>query len=124
MTVTKKQREAALLANVFAQAAVAGKLAANMAVPPVMVVRSDSGQEWRVPDGPCGFAWVTIRPANSVAGKFAAKLPGWKLAYGGGMQFWVGDYNQSMVRKEAFAHAFAATLVAHGIVASSGSRMD
>jgi hypothetical protein len=122
--VTKKQRATALFANVFAQAAVAGKLAANAAVPPVMVVRSNSGQQWEVPDGPCGFAWVTVRPANSAAGHFAATLPGWKPAYGGGISFWVGDYNQSMVRKEAYAHAFAATLNAHGIVATSDSRMD
>jgi alpha-beta hydrolase superfamily lysophospholipase len=72
----------------------------------------------------CGFAWVTLRPANSSFAIWAKKNRDWKPAYGGGMQLWVSAYNQSMKRKEAYATAFANVLYASGIKAYAGSRMD
>ena len=45
-------------------------------------------------------------------------------AYGGGFTVWIGDYNQSLQRKEAHAYAMAAELNAHGIKANGESRMD
>jgi len=77
-----------------------------------------------VEDGACGFAWVTIRPGNSSFSIWAKKAGIASRAYGGGVMVWVGGFNQSMARKEAYARAYAEVLTAYGIKAYSGSRMD
>jgi hypothetical protein len=77
-----------------------------------------------VMDGVCGFAWVVIRPGTS---SFARYLKSKGLAskhYYGGVSVWVGYFNQSMTRKEAYARAFADVLREAGIDAYAGSRMD
>jgi hypothetical protein len=112
----------------------AGMAAGTAAVPPMMVVRehvnplndnSPVAREWRVPEGPCGFAWVTVRPGNSRAAKVMRDTLGARIdSYAGGMMLWVSAFNQSIVRKEAFAEAFAETLRAAGIRATAGSRLD
>jgi hypothetical protein len=81
-------------------------------------------KEWFVADGVCGFAWITVHPANCSFAIWAKKNDGWRAAYGGGMQKWVSQFNQSMQRKEAYAAAYAGVLASHGIKAYSGSRMD
>ena len=58
---------------------------------------------------------------------FANWLKKNKLAhkhYYGGVAIWVGQFNQSMQKKEEYAHAFASVLVDAGINAYVGSRMD
>ena len=45
-------------------------------------------------------------------------------AYPTGLHFWVGLFNQSMTRKEAYASAFAKVLNEAGIQAYADSRMD
>ena len=77
-----------------------------------------------VPDGPCGFAWITIRPGNSSFAIWAKRNRIADRAYGGGVSIWVGEFGQSMTRKEAYASAYAETLRAAGVKAYSGSRMD
>lgn len=78
---------------------------------------------------PCGFAWVTLKPANSPAANWVKKH-GEEIgiyshkAYGGGLEIWIRDHEQSMVRKETHAKVMAEVLVAHGIPASWGSRID
>jgi len=77
-----------------------------------------------VSDGPCGFAWVVVRPGNS---SFARWLRSQRLArpgYNGGVHIWISDYNQSMQRKEAHACAMARVLRDSGINAYADSRMD
>lgn len=81
-------------------------------------------KQWFVGDGVCGFAWITVHPANSSYAIWAKKNKGYRAAYGGGMQRWVSEFNQSMQRKERFADAYATVLRNHGIKAYSGSRMD
>jgi hypothetical protein len=87
-----------------------------------MIVRGGA-RSYYVADGVCGFAWVSVSPANSSFGRWA-KEHGWRKAYGGGIQLWVGLFNQSMQRKSAYADAYAESLRSHGIPARSGSRMD
>lgn len=111
----------------------AGRAAAAKKVPTPMVVVGPVGldnkpqagcQSYYVPSGVCGFAWVTVRPGNSPCANYLKKL-GWaKPAYGGGVQVWVSQYNQSMELKEAYAEAFAAVLRENGVNAYAGSRMD
>lgn len=78
-----------------------------------------------IADGVCGFAWVNVKPGTSA---FAKWLKAKKIArtddYYGGVCVWVGAFNQSMQRKEAYAHAFARVLNSKGITAIARSRMD
>lgn len=76
-----------------------------------------------VMDGACGFAWVTVRPANCGFAKFL-KTKGGQKGYRGGMQYWVHEFDQSISRKEAFAKAFAKVLETAGIDVRSESRLD
>lgn len=122
------------LAALMRRAHAAGMAAGEAAVPPVMVVArhenplddaSPVRERWVVPEGPCGFAWVTVRPGNSRAARVMAETLGARInSYEGGMMLWVGAFNQSITRKEAYAHAFAAMLREAGIKAYSGSRLD
>ncbi|MCK9369247.1 hypothetical protein M0R04_04850 [Candidatus Dojkabacteria bacterium] len=78
-----------------------------------------------VSDGPCGFAWVNIKPAYS---KFAKWMVAYEMArkdsYNGGVTYWISKYGQSIQKKEAYARAFAKVLSDNGINAYASSRMD
>ena len=120
-------------AALYKQAHEAGMAAGNAAVPVPMVVTSGDGaltpglerKHWIVPEGVCGFASVVVHPATCSFARWYAKTHNERKAYGGGICVkWVGEFNQSMTRKEAYAHAFAEVLRAAGIKAYSQSRMD
>lgn len=119
---------------IYAKADAAGKAAVEkLHVVPMIVGHAKnffgndidySKQTYYVEDGVCGFAWVTVKPANSKFAKFLkASGLGRKGVYGG-MSMWIRDYNQSLQKKEAYAHAFARVLNENGINAYSESRMD
>jgi hypothetical protein len=131
--MTKKQTADAAFAALFTAAHNAGMAAGTGTTPPTMVLTAHSnpltysptGPTYVVPDGPCGFATVTIRPANCAAAKFAKLHLGWRTdSYSGGLVKSVPYFNQSMMRKEAYAQAFAAVLTASGLYAHADSRMD
>lgn len=108
----------------FAKARAAGLKAAADCVPVPMVVVGDGRVYAPVMDGVCGFAWISVKPGNS---PFANWLKAEGLArksYEGGVSIWVGEFNQSMAKKEAYAYAFAEVLRDEGIKAYAGSRMD
>lgn len=117
----------------YKEADEAGRSAAEKRVPAAMVVSQhacplDDGspivQQWLVPEGVCGFAWIKVVPGNS---PFANWLKKNKLAhksYNGGVDVWVSAYGQSMDRKEAYAYAFAKVVQSAGLTAYAGSRMD
>jgi len=124
-------------AKAFAAAHQAGRDAAEASRPQAMVVaqhqnpmddNSPIEMAWVVPEGVCGFAWVTIRPGNSSLAKYAVAHHGFRKAYYGGVELWVHGYGQSMTRKEAYADAYAATLRSiindPKVSVTSGSRMD
>jgi hypothetical protein len=121
--------------------ACAAGLAAGKACKPVPMVVGQAvdlfsdkmvpGTESVVEDGVCGFAWVNVRPATSAFCKWWKKNIGEATgrevhrAYEGGYTvLWVGEFNQSMTRKEAYAQAFAEVLRKYGIKASAMSRLD
>jgi hypothetical protein len=119
-TPTGPETIKALIDKAFA----AGRKAAVDCTPVPMGV-TDGRTTWVIADGPCGFAWINVKPAYSrVAKALVALGHAKKDGYYGGVTFWVGDYNQSMARKEAFARAFAAVLREAGINAYAASRMD
>ncbi len=130
MATKAKDREFEML---YLNGRKAGLEAADRMTPVPMIVSEHSNmmddnspvkKSWYVADGVCGFAWVVIRPGNS---PFANWLKKNKIAdkhYYGGVSIWVSDFNQSMMKKEAYAAAMANVFSEAGIKAFSGSRMD
>lgn len=104
----------------------AGIAAGNAAQCAPMIVTDGNGRQYPpVMDGVCGFAWVVHYPGNSSFATWAKKNKGARKEYGGGVCLrWVGEFNQSMTRKEAYARAFAEVLRGAGVDAHSMSRMD
>jgi hypothetical protein len=120
--------------SLWNQAHAAGMAAGQAASPTPMVVGPGSvlvngvpalSRSYYVSEGVCGFAWVVVHPGNCSFARWAKKTQGARAEYGGGMCVkWVGEFNQSMTRKEAYADAFAMVLREAGIKAYSRSRMD
>ena len=121
-------------AELFAKASLAGKQAGSNAIPAPMVVQqradvlddsSPVAKQWYVSEGVCGFAWVNVKPGNSSFARWL-KSHGYASSdsYNGGVCIWIRDWNQSMQRKEAHAHAMAKVFQEAGIKAYAGSRMD
>jgi hypothetical protein len=108
--------------QIWSEAVAAGYDAVDQLNVRPMVVSSGS-QQWYVADGVCGFAWVKV-PGNTAFGKWGKAKGLFSKAYPKGLMYWVGEFNQSMQKKEAFADAVAAKLREHGIEAYSDSRMD
>lgn len=120
---------------IYIEAVAAGKKAAARTSPRPMMVGTAvdvlsneidyDKPVYYVPDGVCGFAWVSIRPRNSA---FAKWLKANNLArsndYEKAMVISIRDYGQSMELKEAHAVAMATVFEAHGIKATANSRID
>lgn len=117
--------------NIFEEAHAAGMKAGEAHTPrPAGFYRADMNgnrlsETEIVFDGVCGFAWIIVKPGNSRFANFLkAESLGRRDSYYGGVNVWVGYFNQSMEKKEAYADAFAKVLTDHGIKAYSMSRMD
>ena len=80
-------------------------------------------QQYMVPDGVCGFAWVKFK-GNTAWGRYAKKNLKARPAYPTGLQINISAYNQSMQKKEAYATAYAAVLREAGVDAWADSRLD
>jgi hypothetical protein len=115
--------------EIYTTARAAGLAAAAAAQVQPMIVSQCRGlfdntilRQHVVNDGVCGFASVIIKDI-----KFANALKKMGLGrknYGGGYALSVQDFNQSLTRKETYAHAFAKVLNDNGITAYTDSRMD
>lgn len=120
----ERRARASTFSNIIAEAQRLGHEAGLAAAPNPMTV-TDGVQEWHVPDGVCGFAWVIIRPGNSAFANFLKKQ---KIAqpdsYYGGVNIWISDHGQSLERKTAHARAMAAFLTEKGFRATAMSRID
>lgn len=132
--MTSKTMTEAQLAEAFEKANAAGIAAAEACRPTPMVVQRHANalyddspvvQEWYVPTGVCGFAWITIHRGTSRLANYAKKHHGAQRAYYGGVEIWVSKYGQSMETKEAYAYNFAKVLAEEtGDEVYAGSRMD
>ena len=120
--------------ELWARADIAGSAAVDETVPVPMVVEEHANQlddnspivrQWHVPDGPCGFAWINIKPGNSA---FANWLKTEGIArkdhYYGGVTIWIRKYGQSVQLKEKYATAAAQVLSNEGVQAYASSRLD
>lgn len=81
-------------------------------------------QQWVVPDGPCGFSNIIVKPGTSSFAKWLKKEGLADKSYYGGVSIWVGEYNQSYQKKDCYARAFAKVLNEAGITAYVNSRLD
>jgi hypothetical protein len=117
------------MAKTFAQihneAHEAGITAGLKACPIPMLVTEESARArtWLVDEGACGFAWVAFK-CNTAWGRWAKKEGIARSHYPSGLCVWVGEFGQSVTRKEAYAHAYALVLKENGIEAYSDSRLD
>ena len=118
---------------IYAQANDKGNAAVQMTPVQPMVVQQRENplnddsrlvREYFVSDGVCGFASVTVKPANSKFAKFLIANGLGRKGYGGGVCMSIRQFNQSLQKKEAYAYAFASVLNEHGIKAYVESRMD
>ncbi len=134
---TARRERADAFTELWAKAEAAGYAAGQAATPPAMVVYSPlrpfgdesvpdpSKPVHVVPDGPCGFGWVTVHPGTCAFARWAVKTHGASKEYYGGVCVRnVREFNQSESRKRAFADAFAGVLQAAGIKAYAHSRLD
>lgn len=119
------------IAEIYNQARAAGLTAAQAAqVNPMLVnahanpldANSEIMTQYFVEDGVCGFASVVVKNVKFANG--LKKLGIGRKNYGSGWNISVRDFNQSLTRKEVYAHAFANVLRANGVDAYVDSRMD
>ena len=90
-----------------------------------MDLASPIRRAWHVREGACGFAWVSVHPANSSFARWAIKH-GYadRAAYDGGIKFHIREFNQSVDRKYAAALAMETVLREAGLEAYAQSRLD
>lgn len=110
--------------NLIVQEAHKAGMAAGAAITPTPMHVQCGTTVYKVDDGLCGFAWITIKPGTSSFARALVKQGIARAAYGGGVQVWVGEFNQSVARKSAYAEAYANVLRAYTIKAYAGSRLD
>ena len=120
--------------SLYQKAHAAGVAAGDAAVPSPMVVFErespfdDSSPVVKVyepiMEGPCGFAYVLIRPGTHPFAKYLRKVGLSHKAYYGGEEMSVRMFGQSVERKYAYAQAFAAVLQEAGVKAYASSRLD
>lgn len=114
-------------------ASIAANQAGKDAQPEPMVVVQPSNplddnsppvKQWLVPDGPCGFGWVNIKPGNSPFANWLKKHGHASKSYYGGVDVWIGAFNQSYDRKLAAACAMAEVFRKSDIKAYGTGRLD
>jgi hypothetical protein len=138
--------------KIFEEAYAAGLKAGKTVEPRPMIVTThlnplDDGspavQRWYEKEGVCGFAWVNLPFRCESVKQFCKHIESAQEAgailphedvlkyhgnegkgYPAHWSLWVGEFNQSMARKAAFANAFGEVLGRYGIENVAGFRMD
>ena len=126
----------AVFADILANASLAGFDAGQQATPETMIVTqhtnqlddtSPVAQQWIVPEGPCGFAWVNVSPGNSSFARWLVKNGHAHKAHRGGVDIWIGAHGQSYERKRAHAGAMADEITRaeiKGVTVYASGRLD
>ena len=127
-----------LYARIWKAALEKGKEAGKACVPRPMIVGDadlqgnmlPTGKKYYVPQGVCGFAWVTVRPGTCSFARWMRKYTNARTAYYGGTQFWIRYGEQSYEIKMAYADAMAKSLkdalkeLDPKLEVSAGGRLD
>ena len=108
----------------FHEASKAGAEAAEAADPQMIRVKNVQTGKVYEPFPICGFGWVNVRPGNSPFANWLKKAGLARKAYGGGVDIWISDYNQSYAQKLAHAQAMGKVFADHGIRAYGAGRLD
>ena len=118
---------------IYKAAKEAGLAAGNASVPVPMIVGSAKSlfgdemdpakPQYYIEGGVCGFARIAFA-GNIAFGRWAKKMGYARAGYPKGLYISVGEFGQSLQRKEAYAGAFAKVLRENGIEAWMESRMD
>ena len=92
-------------------------LAIRQSITPMVIVGADADgnqSKWIVPDGPCGFAYLTVHPATCSFARWLVKEGLARKSYYGGVEHSIQEHNQSMGMKAAHAEAMAKLLTERG----------
>jgi hypothetical protein len=109
--------------QIYSEAHNAGMVALNKCVPRPMVVNAVD-KSYYVEDGLCGFAYIIIRPARGQLISWLKKNNIGRKHYNGGYSIFVGEGDQSVAKKEAYAKAFAEVLKKYDINCHVETRLD
>jgi len=121
---TERQARYARYEELFSTAWQLGMNAAHSCVPRPMIVTDAHGNQLDyVPDGMCGFAWLSFSGNTSFA-KWLSKHKKTRKGYPKGIELPIHAYEQSYERKASHARAMAAYLQSHGVECWAGSRLD
>jgi len=120
-TITKKNIEHGLnFENALAEGIQAGK----EAIPEPMEVIGKN-EYYFVDAGPCGFAWLEIRPARGPLVTYLKKSgQGYYSEYNRCYIYNIFHFGQSVTRKEAMAFRMAEYLRKYGYNVYANSRLD
>lgn len=100
------------------------KTATELCPTPMVVRNAQTNEQWHVSEGACGFASIHLPKGNTSFAHWAKKNAGFSKHYYGGLSLHISSFNQSMERKEAFAHAACEVLKSEGIDCYASSRLD
>lgn len=98
------------------------KAGTTVNVSPMIIVK-DKEKIHIVADGVCGFASISFK-GNTTFGRWMKKNGFARSSVMGGLYMSVPHFNQSLIRKEAYANAYVKVLGKYEITAYSESRMD
>lgn len=114
MATTKRDE---FFKTMYDKAVLAGTARAEKCVPTPMIVSQRANplddtsaveKEWLVPQGVCGFAWVSLKAGNCAFAKWLKKNDYARTdSYAGGICIWVQGFGQSMEMKMAYAGGFS-----------------
>lgn len=131
--IRERQERYAEFEKLFSQASQAGQRAGDNAIPNPMIVTQPSDplndnsppkNQWYVPEGVCGFAWIVVSDGRSSLARWMKKHHGARKHYYGGVKLSVFQFGQSYERKMAYARAFAKVFKDAGYDVYADGRLD
>jgi hypothetical protein len=109
--------------KLFAEAHLSGRIQAVMVQPTMVAAVSETGYT-SDPFPICGFAWVNVRPGNSLFATWLKKNNFAHKAFEGGVNIWISEHGQSMDLKYAHAEGMVQIFKLAGIKCYAAQRLD
>lgn len=122
--MTKKETRDEKFQKIWDEAFAAG-MKAGLEVKCVPMGVTDGIHIYTVADGPCGFAWVNLKPGYCPFAKWLKRMDHARSdPYYKGVTIWVNSHNQSVTRKSAHAEAMADVFEKYEFKVQTYSRLD